>query len=285
MNYLNNYPSLYPGVIVATTFAFNRAASGAIGLGAIYGSKLADYFGQEDLRLTLNAAGNHLIVFANREGKTEKEIIEHLLTLGVISEFSLNILASEINNISHLPQQHSFQSYTGQEVQNFSAPYVIQNSTKCDPPTPQMYSEGFLPTAYKVANNIGENPFLVVKAPFLTTVAASIAARTTAGVLAILAKATGTTMDLVGLDSQRINETADTLIDLAKNNFNFEATVLSFSLVNKSLSGFYDKVSLKSLGAFLSLGSFGSVASFPPLWRKLSNPLATSTEQVGEDET
>lgn len=209
---ISNYPGIIPVVVTTATFAAVRGTVGAIGLGAKKASQLADYYGQNDLIKPLDNAGAKLITFALRNGETETHIIEALLALGIVAEFTSHTVASEINALAY-PKDN-----TSSEHQSNSN-YILVTT----------FSEKLMNTVEKITINLKENPSLIVDAPLLVTLTASLAARTTAGALGVCAKVTGCTMNFVGYDhiGQGINKAGDAFLSFSKGRLTIEAMAAS----------------------------------------------------------
>jgi hypothetical protein len=222
MNYISNInPCFYPAAAAAIAFVTERTAVGTVGLTVKGASKVAEYFGQNQISQNLKQTGDNLIAHATRNAETELKIASTLLNIGGVVYMATNTLSGEINAIAPTPEMTRFQKIT--EFVGLTSPAT--------------FSEGLINTAERIVTNVGESPTLAISAPFSITVAGSVILRTSAGLTGATAKVAGLTMNLVGLNSigQPVNDKADNLIAFATKNINTEMSILNIIQFSKCM--------------------------------------------------
>lgn len=227
MLYISSYPGFYPLVVACLSCAASRGTAGAVGLGAKGIGKIADYIGNDEMSASLNKTAKRFIAYATREGHSEEQIIQALISLGIITQLTTSTIKSEINSINHLPdplgQNYTYnnESYTNTP----ESPYTI----------PATYLEQLIPTINRIMQNVSENPYLIKDAPLMATVTTSFIYRMTTGFLGGCAKATSNALNLLGLNdySKPADDTGNALIDLAKKTPRLEARLIEGALCHK----------------------------------------------------
>jgi hypothetical protein len=262
MDYIGNYPCFVPAMAAIGVFGGTRGTLLTLGFGSLCLREMAKYCEKEDMKGYWDRKACILIKCALEEGEQEKEVVIHLLSIGLISHASLIMLSSTINGISSRFSHSDMQNST-ELLQNSTMP--IQNLTAF-----LQNSQNFTVYFHNSTHNMEQIPYALpipslselslnsgmihesrgdeiasYTAPFLSVAKAGVATRIALVSLGLSAKAASYGIKSLGLDVvcddyKTLDVTGDALLSLAQKYPRFELRMLDAFYFGKLCQGMYD---------------------------------------------